>query len=96
MIRKYLPTRISDTLIREVTGHAGRKVFGEDTRRVCPIEQNPDKIPGKPNRKGILYIMADGATVNTRLKDEQGSGWKENKPGLVFIAVRIYGRGRTE
>jgi hypothetical protein len=27
MIRKYLPTRISDTLIREVTEYAGRKTF---------------------------------------------------------------------
>jgi hypothetical protein len=31
MMRKYLPTRISDTLIREVTEHVGRKVFEEDT-----------------------------------------------------------------
>jgi hypothetical protein len=60
MMRKYLPTRISDTLIRM------------------------DKIPDKPDRKGILYIMADGAAVNTRLKGEQRSGWKENRPGLVF------------
>jgi hypothetical protein len=35
MMRKYLPTRISDPLIREVTEYADRKVFGEDTRRVC-------------------------------------------------------------
>jgi hypothetical protein len=79
MIRKYLPTRISGTLIREVTEHAGRKVFEEDTRRACPIEQNMDKIPDKSDRKGILYIMADGAAVNMRLKDEQGSGWRKNR-----------------
>ncbi|MDR1030021.1 MAG: hypothetical protein LBL76_04030, partial [Treponema sp.] len=45
MIQKYLPCRISDTLIREVTEYVGRKVFEEDTRRASPIEQNLDKIP---------------------------------------------------
>jgi hypothetical protein len=49
MIRKYLPTRISDTLIREVTEYVGRKTFEEDCR-ACPIEQNLDKIPDKPDK----------------------------------------------
>jgi hypothetical protein len=66
-IRKYLPTRISDTLIREVTEYGGRKIFEEDSRRAFPIEQNLDKIPDKPEREGILYIMVDGAAINTRL-----------------------------
>jgi hypothetical protein len=89
MIRKYLPVQISDTLIREVTEYAGRNVFEEDTRRAFPIEQNLDKIPDKPEKKGVLYIMVDGAAVNTRLKDEQGSTWRENKLGLVFRACSI-------
>jgi hypothetical protein len=67
----------------------GRKVFEEDTRRAFPTEQNPDKIPGKPDKKGILYIMADGAAINTRLKDEQGSSWRENKLGLVFSSTGL-------
>jgi hypothetical protein len=28
----------------------GRKVYEEDTRRACPIEQTMDKIPDKPER----------------------------------------------
>jgi hypothetical protein len=28
--------------------------------------------------------MIDGAAINTRKKDENGSGWRENKLGLVF------------
>jgi hypothetical protein len=89
MMRKYLPARISDTLIREVTEYVGRKVYEEDTRRACPIEQTMDKIPDKPERKGILYIMVDGAAINTRLKDEQGSSWRENKLGLVFSSADL-------
>ncbi|MDR1029434.1 MAG: hypothetical protein LBL76_01020 [Treponema sp.] len=76
MIRKYLPARISDSLIREATEYAGRKTFEEDTRRACPIEQNPDKIPDQPDQKGILYSMVDGTAINTRLKDCQGSTWR--------------------
>jgi hypothetical protein len=67
----------------------GRKVCEEDTRRVCPIEQTMDKIPDKPEREGIVYIMADGAAINTRLKDEQGSSWRENKLGLVFSSADL-------
>jgi hypothetical protein len=89
MMRKYLPVRISDTLIREVTEYAGSKVFEEDTRRAFPIEQNLDKIPDKLEKKGILYIMVVGAAVNTQLKDCQGSTWRENKLGLVFSSAGL-------
>jgi hypothetical protein len=40
-------------------------------------------------RKGILYIMVDGATINTRLKDEEGSTWRENKLGLFFSSTDL-------
>jgi hypothetical protein len=33
--------------------------------------------------------MADGAAINTRLKDEQGPGWRENKLGLVFSSTGL-------
>jgi hypothetical protein len=74
--RQIQTARVSGSLIREATEYAGRKIFEEDTRRAFSIEQNLDKIPDEPDRKGILYIMADGAAINTRLKDEQGSGWR--------------------
>ena len=44
-----------------------------------------DNIPDKADKKGILYIMIDGAAINTRKKDENGSSRRENKLGLVFI-----------
>jgi hypothetical protein len=67
----------------------GRKTFEEDSRRAFPIEQNLDKIPDKLEREGILYIMVDGAAINTRLKDCQGSSWRENKLGLVFSSADL-------
>jgi hypothetical protein len=67
----------------------GRKVFEEDSLRSRPIEKNMDKIPDKPDRKGILYIMIDGAAINTRKKDENGSSWRENKPGPVFSSAGL-------
>jgi hypothetical protein len=33
--------------------------------------------------------MVDGAAINTRLKDEQGSSWRENKLGLVFSSTDL-------
>jgi len=41
-------------------------------------------------KKGVLYIETDGATLNTRQKDEAGSTWRENKLGLVFSSDNIY------
>jgi hypothetical protein len=89
MLRKCIPTRITDTLIREVTEYVGRKVFEEDTGRACPIEKNMDKIPGKPAKEGIVYIMVDGSAINTRIKDESGSSWRENKLAVVFNSTDL-------
>jgi hypothetical protein len=89
MLRKCVPTQITDDLIREVTEHVGKRVFEEDTRRACPVEKNLDKVPDKPDRKGVLYIMVDGSAINTRIPDAQGSSWRENKLGLVFSSTDL-------
>jgi hypothetical protein len=36
-----------------------------------------------------VYILTDGAALNTRLKDEFGSSWRENKLGEVFTSKDI-------
>ena len=38
---------------------------------------------------GVLYIQTDGAALNTRSKDDDGSTWRENKLGLVFSSDNI-------
>jgi hypothetical protein len=84
MLRKCIPTEITDALIEEVPCYVGREVYEEDTRRAEPIEETLDRIPEKAEEEGIVYIMVDGCAVNTRQKDEKGSTWKENKLGMVF------------
>lgn len=42
------------------------------------------------NKAGVLYILADGAALNTRIRDEEGSTWRENKLGEVFSTDDIY------
>ena len=86
MLRKSVPTEITDTLIEEVTYYVGKQVYEEDSLRARSVEGNLDKIPEKAEKGGILYLMVDGSAVNTRQKDEKGSTWKENKLGMVFTS----------
>ena len=37
-------------------------------------------------------MQSDGATVNTRIEDENGSTWKENKLGILFAESDMYKR----
>ena len=95
--------KINDDTIRQVTNYIGNIVFQEDCRQA---NEAFDKLnSGKlcfPERKknGILYIEADGAALNTRSKDEEGSSWRENKLGIVFSSDNIYTwtnhRGETQ
>ena len=85
--------RISDDTIREVTNFVGNIVFQEDCKRAeeayGKLNQGSLRFPLK-KKKGILYIEVDGASLNTRSKDENGSSWRENKLGIVFSSDNIY------
>lgn len=85
--------KINDDTIRKVTNYIGNLVFQEDCKQA--EEAFGTLIQGKlqfPTRKkkGILYIEADGAALNTRTKDESGSSWRENKLGIVFSSDNIH------
>jgi len=45
---------------------------------------------GSNNKSGVLYLEVDGAALNTRTKDADGSTWRENKLGIVFSSDNIY------
>ena len=85
--------KINDDTIRQVTNFIGNLVFQKDCKQA---EDAFDKLNlGKlrfPTRKkkGVLYIEVDGAALNTRIKDENGSSWRENKLGIVFSSDNIY------
>jgi hypothetical protein len=89
MLRKCVPTQITDTLIREVTEYVGRKVFEEDSLMAQAIAKNLDTMPDKADKQGIVYIMLDGAAIHTRKRDEKGSSWRETKLGLVFSSADL-------
>ena len=82
---------VNDDTIRLATNIIGKLVFEEDCRRVDALFNQYDqgKLTFNPKKKGVLYIQADGAAVNTRHKDDNGSTWRENKLGLVFSSNNI-------
>ena len=84
MLRKALDLDINEETIREVTEQIGKEIFKQDTRNAKATLANIHKIGDGPKIDSVLYIMIDGAAVNTRVEDENGSTWRENKTVLVF------------
>lgn len=85
MIERVLKIEVSEETAREVTERLGKEIYEADTQRAQQVIENIDKLNflEKP-KKVILYIMTDGAAVNTRVEDEDGSTWRENKTVMVF------------
>ena len=92
ILRAY-KIKINDDTIRQVTNYVGSIVFQEDCRQAeaafDSLNSGRMRFPGQ-KKKGILYIEADGAALNTRSKGEDGSYWRENKLGIVFSSDNIY------
>jgi hypothetical protein len=80
---------ISDDLIRKVTEYVGQQVYKEDRKRAERTDKKMARIPYCLEMEGILYIMIDGAMINTLVKDEGGSTWCENKLGMVFDSTNM-------
>jgi hypothetical protein len=85
--------KINDDTIRQVANYIGALVFQEDCRRADDafnrLNQGKLRFPER-RKKGVLYIEVDGAALNTRSKDENGSSWRENKLGIVFSSDNIH------
>lgn len=86
---------ISTSLVRDVTIFVGNLVFEYDkTKAIETIKNIANSIDDrKPKIKGILYILMDGAAINTRVQDKNGSTWRENKLGVSFASINIIKRG---
>lgn len=84
--------KINDDTIRHVTNYVGNIVFQNDSQNAneatAKLESCQLKFP--QNKPGTLYIQADGAALNTREKNDEGSTWRENKLGEVFSTDNIY------
>ena len=84
--------KISDDTIRNVVNFIGESVFQENCRiaeRDMELFENC-RIPDLPKCPGVLYLQTDGASFNTRTKDNNNSTWRENKLGLAFSSDNIY------
>jgi hypothetical protein len=92
ILRAY-DIKVNDDTVRQVTNYIGNLVFERDCRfaesafqKLCSGKM---EFP-KTKKRGVLYIETDGAAVNTRVKDANGSSWRENKLGMVFSSDNIH------
>ena len=90
-ISEALHININDDTIRQVTNFVGGMVFQNDCRKAeeAFLELSSGKLNYTQAISGVVYIQTDGAALNTRLKDENGSSWRENKLGEVFTSKDI-------
>ena len=82
---------ISDNTIRMVVNYIGKAVFEEECRQAEAAFEKFDsgKADFKNSKKGVLYIEAYRAALNTQYKNDEGSTWCENKLGVVYLSGHI-------
>lgn len=90
-IREALKIEVNDDTVRLVSNYVGNIVFNNDCIKANESFSRLGKgmLTASNKRNGVLYIQADGAALNTRLKNEEGSTWRENKLGEVFTSNDI-------
>jgi len=90
-IYEIMKIKINDDTIRAVTDYVGKVIFENDCRNadesIYKLDNGNLRFP--KDIDGVLYIQTDGASLNTRKQDENGSTWRENKLGEVFSSKNI-------
>jgi len=91
-LSEILHVRVNDDTVRLVSNYVGNIVFKNDCTEANEVFTTlcSGKLPFPKDKTGVLYIQADGAALNTRRKDEEGSTWRENKLGEVFSSKNIH------
>jgi len=89
ILKKVYDVNISSETVRTISDYVGKIIFEEDTREANRSYDVVSQIEYAKNKDGVLYIQADGAALNTRAKDDEGSTWRENKLGMVFSSDNI-------
>ena len=85
MLKRALDMDVSKETIRKITEEVGSRAFEADTKKARYLKNNMHKIENSDEKDGrVLYLMTDGAAVNTRIEDENGSTWRENKTVIAF------------
>jgi len=91
-ISEVMHFHMNDDTIRQVCNYVGHFVFHNDCMKADKAFSmlGSAKLAFPMDREGVLYIQTDGAALNTRLKDADGSTWRENKLGEVFSSADIH------
>ena len=99
-IAEAVHINVNDDTVRQVSNYVGKMVFQNDCKRAEEAYSmlGSAKLNFPSDKKGVVYIETDGAALNTRLKDETGSTWRENKLGEVFNTdnIRFWNNSRGE
>ena len=91
LIKRVRNIDISYVTVMNITKFIGKIIFDYTYNKALKIWNNRCNIDiNYINKKGTLYMQADGAAVNTRVEDENGSTWKENKLGILFSEYDLY------
>ena len=92
VIKRVYNLEINRETIREIAEDVGTKVFENDSLEAEKLLADIHQIGSDEKTPGTVYIMPDGATVNTRVKDENGSTWRENKTAIAFSSKDLIKR----
>jgi len=90
-VSEVLHVDVDNDTIRGVANFVGDMVFRNDCAKADDAFHTLEsgKLSFPQSAEGVVYIQTDGAALNTRLKDEFGSTWRENKLGEVFTSKDI-------
>ncbi|MCL1791296.1 MAG: ISKra4 family transposase [Peptococcaceae bacterium] len=98
LLSKICNIDISISQIQKIAEYAGEKVHARQMDAANKAYEKPEEAAPqaleKDKEDSILYILADGSAVNTRIQDEDGSTWKEMKLGMVFSDKAIRQRNK--
>lgn len=93
IIERVHNIKISPNQVQKITKYIGKIVYDYNYKKALKIWDDRTNINMEVDvKKGILYMECDGAAVNTRIEDKDGSTWKENKLGILFKDSDIYKR----
>jgi hypothetical protein len=94
-IEKHYGVAVSDETVRVVTEEIGQLVFeadAEKARTLLAHMQEIEMLDEGEKRNDTLFIEIDGAAVNTRVRNEDGSTWRENKTVIAFTGSDLVER----
>lgn len=93
IIERIYNINISANRVLKITEFIGKVVYDYNYNKALELWNNRANLNINTNiNKETLYIQADGAAVNTRIEEENGSTWKENKLGIFFAENDLYKR----